>query len=205
MGDLDLNATEIIEKLQPKLKEEGLEVEYLGVDGDVVNIRAKRISPGVPVAFLVKAIAGTFRRYLPEVRDVCLTEYDPGEEIGTAPSETFEPVFKHKPVAAQLNLHGVPVVDLHGLDRKNAVKALENFFRVWGSKSPRLGVLGVEEDPVTRAVSKWSAVYSDEFRDLIKISENRWEITLDHQEPVLLRDDLGDEVMPGKIFLTDES
>ena len=70
---------EIVEKLRPTLRQEGLEVDFLGREGAIVNIRAKRVSPGVPVAFLVKAIAGTFRRYLPEIEDVCLAEYDPGE------------------------------------------------------------------------------------------------------------------------------
>lgn len=205
VGDSDLNATEIIEKLQPKLKEEGLEVEFLDQTDGIVNIRAKRISPGVPVAFLVKAIAGTFRRYLPEVKDVCLAEYDPGEQIGTAPSETFEPVFKHKPVAAQLSLQGVPVVDLHGLDRKNAVRALENFFRVWRSKSPLLGVLGLKEDAVNRAVAKWGSVYRDEYRELVQVSEERWDIHLDESAEAHSLSRQGDEIMPGKIFLTDES
>lgn len=205
MGEHDLDVTEIIEKLQPKLKEEGLEVEFLGMVDGIVNIRAKRISPGVPVAFLVKAIAGTFRRYLPDVRDVCLTEYDPGEEIGTAPSETFEPIFKHKPLASQIELHGVPVVDLSGLDRKNAVRALENFFRVWRSKSPVLGVIGLREDAVNRAVAKWGAVYRDDYRELVHTTEDRWDIYLEESADVPYLSRLGDEIMPGKIFLTEES
>ena len=200
-----MTALEIIEKLQPKLEEEGLEVEYLGTEEGIVNIRAKRISPGVPVAFLLKAIAGTFRRYMPEVTDVCLSEYDPGEQIPTAPSATFDPVFQHKPVSPALSLRGVPVVDLHGLDRRQAVKALESFFKVWKSKSPVLGVLGVQQDPVMRAVEKWGSVYREDFRELARTSDERWNIYLSEPEQAESLLSQGDEVMPGKIFLTDES
>jgi hypothetical protein len=206
VGDTILTAPEIIDKLRPKLREEGLEVHFISRKGSIVNIRAKRIAPGVPVAFLIKAIAGTYRRYLPEIEDVCLTEYDPGESIGTAPSETFEPVFQHKPVAAKLELKGLPVVDLAGLDRKKAVKALENAFRIWKEKSPLLGVTGLSEDAPGRAAKKWASVYREDYREIENVSDDRWNVILgfeDAKELELLREK-PEEKMPGKIFLLDE-
>lgn len=199
-----MTAPEIIEKLRPKLREEGLEVDFLGREGEIVNIRARRVAPGVPVAFLVKAIAGTYRRYMPEIVDVCLAEYDPGEEIGTAASETFEPVFKHKPVAQTLALAGIPVLDLSGLDRRQAVKSLENFFRMWKARSALLGVQGLEEDAPKRAAQKWASVYREEYQEIDQISDARWNIVLDRQSVEASRN-LEEETMPGRIFLTDES
>jgi len=182
-----------------------LEVHYLGQEGSVVNIRAKRVAPGVPVAFLVKAIAGTYRRYMPEIEDVCLAEYDPGESIGTAPSETFEPVFQHKPVAPALPAEGIPVVNLAGLNRRDAVRALENAFAVWKDKSPLLGVTGLEEDAPGRAAAKWASVYEQDYEELEKPTPNRWTIVIrnDSEELQSMRDK-PDEVMPGKIFLLEE-
>lgn len=201
-----MTAPEIIEKLRPKLRQEGLEVDFIGLEDGVVSIRAKRVAPGVPVAFLVKAIAGTYRRYLPEIEDVCLAEYDPGEAIGTAPSETFEPVFQHKPVAPALTLKGVPVVDLQDLDRRQAVKALENFFSVWSEHSPLLGIAGLDQDAPERAAKKWASVYRDEYREIERGSDHRWNIIVSTEEPKELARlrAAGDEIMPGKIFLTDQ-
>ena len=201
-----MTAPDIIKKLQPKLLEEGLEVDFIDLQGSVVNIRAKRVAPGVPVAFLVKAIAGTYRRYMPEVEDVCLAEYDPGESIGTAPSETFEPLFKHTPVAAGLGVKGTPVIDLAGLDRRLSIRALENFFRVWKEKSPLLGISGLHEDAPQRAAAKWAAVYRDEYREREIVSGSRWNIVMSNDDSELsaaLRAQ-PEESMPGRVFLTDE-
>jgi hypothetical protein len=198
-----VTAPEIIEKLRPKLREEGLEVEFLGQDGPVVNIRAKRVAPGVPVAFLVKAIAGTYRRYMPEIEDVCLAEYDPGEAIPTAPSATFEPVFQHKPVAAGLELVGLPTVDLSGLDRRQAVQALESFYKVWSQKSPVVGVEGLTEDGPLRAAKKWASVYRDDYSETQVISDGRWNIIVSANSEKSVNEMLSkdEERMPGKIFI----
>lgn len=197
-----MNAEQIIDKLRPTLRQEGLEVDYLSREGGVVNIRAKRVSPGVPVAFLVKAIAGTYKRYLPEVEDVCLAEYDPGESIATAPSETFEPVFKHRPPMADLTPNGVPVVDLSGLDRRQAIQAIENFVKIWKERSPLLALQGLDEDATMRAARKWAAVYREEYREIIEVSGSRWEIVLAADPAIKQLRAEGEEVMPARIFLT---
>ena len=200
-----MTAEQIIDKLRPTLKQEGLEVDFLGQEGSVVNIRAQRVGPGVPVAFLVKAIAGTYKRYLPEIEDVCLTEYDAGDFAPTAPSETFEPVFNHKPVSAHLKLEGIPVLDLKGLNRKDAVLAIEGFFKVWAQRSPLILLEGLTEDAPYRAAEKWAAVYREDYRELRRLSEQRWEIVLSMDSGELDRvRALGEEVMPGRIFVATE-
>ncbi len=201
-----MSPEEIVEKLRPTLHQEGLEVDYLGREGSIVNIRAKRVSPGVPVAFLIKAIAGTFRRYLPEVEDVCLLEYDPGEGIGTSPSKTFQAVLAHRPPVSSLILAGLPVADLSGLTRRDAVRALEGFVKIWAPRSPVVAVLGMSEDAPRRAAEKWSQVYRDDYRELEEIDSDRWEISFgpEHPEEVRALRARGDEVMPGRIFLTSE-
>ncbi len=201
-----MKAEEIIEKLRPTLRQEGLEVDFLGQDGPVVNLRARRVSPGVPVAFLVKAIAGTYKRYMPEVEDVCLLEYDPGEGIETRPSPTFAPVFNHRHGGGGPGLAGLPVADLSGLSRRDAVLAIESFVKVWGTRSPVLGLRGLSEDAPGRAARKWAEVYRDDYRELVEVSPDRWEIVLtgENLEGISALKSKGDEVMPGRIFLTNE-
>lgn len=201
-----MSPEEILDKLRPTLRHEGFEVDYLGREGAVVNIRAKRVAPGVPVAFLVKAVAGTYRRYLPEIEDVCLLEYDPGEGIGISASDTFEPVLSHRHPSSSLILAGLPVVDLEGLSRRDAVRSLESFVKMWGPRSPIVGLLGMDDDAPQRAASKWAQVYREDYRELIEVSPQRWEIVFapEQVEEIASLRKRGDEVMPGKIFLTSE-
>lgn len=197
---------EIIDKLRPMLLQQGMEIDYLGLEGAMVNVRAKRVSPGPPVAFLLKGIAGTFRRYMPEVEDVCLVEYDPGNGITTTKTEMFEPVFNHRPTAVSIPLAGLPVVDLKGLSRRDAVRAIEGFFKVWGPRSPVVGLQGLTDEAALRAARKWAEVYRDDYREAVEVDSDRWEFVVDGENPERISElkTLGDEVMPGRIFLTNE-
>lgn len=201
-----MRAEEIIDKLRPALHKEGLEVDFLGREGSVVNIRARRVSPGVPVAFLMKAVAGTFKRYMPEIEDVCLVDYDPGEGIAIAPSPTFEPVLKHKHKPVKFSLVGLPVVNLKGLNRKDAICAIEGFMKIWATRSPLVGFIGLEEDAPGRAAGKWASVYRDDFISIEEVSESRWEVLLQNDSSHLIEElrSKGDEVMPGSIFIMGE-
>lgn len=197
-------AEEIFDKLQPTLRREGIEVDFLGTEGAVVNIRARRVGAGVPVAFVVKALAGTCRRYLSGIEDVCLAEYDPGQGIPVAASQTFEPVFQHSAAVHALLLGGVPVVDLTGLGRRDAIRAIEGCVLVWGERSPMIAIQGLTADAPLRAARKWAAVYRARYREIREVTPDRWEVHFsDHDGPATaeLRSK-GDEVMPGRIFLT---
>lgn len=199
-----MKADEIIDKLQPTLRKEGFEVDFLGTEGSVVNIRARRVGAGVPVAFLVKALAGTCRRYLTDIEDVCLAEYDPGDFIPVAPSETFEPVFRHSATVQALLLGGVPVVDLTGLGRRDAIRAIEGCVLVWGKRSPMIALQGLAADAPLRAARKWAAVYRDRYREIREISSDRWEIFFVERDNPRMSElrSRKDEVMPGRVFLT---
>lgn len=200
-----MKSREVIDKLRPTLIKEGVEVDFLSREGALVNIRARRVGPGVPVAFLVKAIAGTYRRYVPGVEDVCLAEYDAGEDVPIAPSETFEPVFKHSATVHALLLRGTPVVDLSGLGRRDAIRAIEGCVSVWAERSPLMGISGLTEDAPLRAAKKWASVYRDDYRRINKLSPDRWEIVfgeVNQDEIESLRAE-GTEVMPGKLFFLD--
>jgi hypothetical protein len=162
-----LTTDEILAKLQPTFDHEGLDVEVVRESGESLHIRARRTSPGVPVAFLVKAIAGTLRRYHESLREVVLEEYDAGENIETAKAEDspeFAKVLQHRPHAVPAPAKGAEWMglDLRGSDRAEAIKALEYAQRIWTEQErDRFLVRGLEEDPARRAWEKWSSFYSD--------------------------------------------
>lgn len=153
---------EILAKLEGTFQQEGVHFEALGSQGDRLLVRARRSGPGTPVAFLVKALEGTLRRYHESLREVELVEYDPGEGKATpdVPSQEFDKVLKHRAAPSKLNLPEVPGLDLQGCDRAQAVTALEQAHKLWSRQGvERFKVRGLSQDPVARAVEKWRSFY----------------------------------------------
>lgn len=188
---------EILEKLRPALEQEGLEAELVGIEGSTLNIRVRRTGPGVPVAFMVRAISGTFHRYLPEIQDVCLVEYDPGEQQLKSSPE-FDKVFKHRAKSAVPAPRGIPGVDLSGLSRAEAVRAIEAFVKMWAQKVDRIKLAGLEDDAPLRAARKWADHYSDQYHSIDK-ENGLW--TVHFNQPQQAAPDEPVEMMPGSILL----
>lgn len=157
-----MTVDEILAKLEATFQQEGVSFESLGTEGERLLVRAKRSGPGTPVAFLVKALEGTLRRYHSSLREVELVEYDPGEGSSTpeVPSQEFDKVLKHKAAPGKLNLPEVPGLDLRDCDRAQAVTALEQAHKMWSRQGvQRFKVRGLSQDPVARAVEKWRTFY----------------------------------------------
>ena len=158
-----MTTSEIFAKLQPTLQREGVDIEVLRESGENLHVRARRVSPGVPVAFLVKAIAGTLRRYHDTLREVVLDDYDPGEGIGPASrgsSPEFEKVLQHRPPVVAARGNEWMGLDLSGCTRADAVKALENAHRIWSDQGrERFLVRGLGENSAHRAWEKWRHFY----------------------------------------------
>lgn len=159
-----MTVEEILAKLEATFEQEGVRFETLGSEGERLLVRAQRTGPGTPVAFLVKALEGTLRRYHEHLREVELVEYDPGEGSATpeVPSQEFDKVLKHKAASSKLNLPEVPGLDLRGCDRAQAITALEQAHKIWSRQGvERFKVRGLKEDPVHRAVEKWRTFYEE--------------------------------------------
>lgn len=156
---------EILSKLKATFLQEGVEFEVLGREAHKLLVRAKRTGPGVPVAFLVKALEGTLRKYHESLREVELVEYDPGEGTATptVPSPEFDKVLKHRASAQKIaQLPEAPGLDLSGCDRAQAVKALEQAHKMWVRQGVRrFKIRGLSQDPVKRAVDKWLNFYEE--------------------------------------------
>jgi hypothetical protein len=157
-----LTTEEILARLAPMMKSEGLEFEVLGQDGSNLNVRAKRVGPGIPVAFFLKAVAGTFRRYHSEITEIVLEEYDAGSTVypKTEPNQEFQKVLNHGRPSSVGPRDTLPALDLSGCDRASAVRALEAAHKLWSQKGhQKLALRGLNEDPVERAYQKWSSFY----------------------------------------------
>lgn len=153
---------EILGKLEETFAREGVRFEALGSKEERLLVRARRTGPGVPIAFLVKALEGTLKRYHATLREVELVEYDPGEGHSTPeqPSETFEKVLKHQAPPTKMSLPDAPGLDLRGCDRAQAVQALEQAHKMWSRQGVlRFKVRGIQEEAVARAWEKWRGFY----------------------------------------------
>ena len=159
-----MTVDEILAKLEATFEQEGVCFEVLGSQDQRLLVRARRTGPGTPVAFLVKALEGTLRRYHESLREVELVEYDPGEgsSIPEVPSPEFDKVLKHRAAPSKLSLPEAPGLDLRGCDRAQAIKALEQAHKIWSRQGiERFKVRGLKEDPVFRAVEKWRTFYEE--------------------------------------------
>lgn len=158
-----MTETEILERLAGTFRQEGVEFDVLGRDGLRLLVRARRSGPGVPVAFLVKALEGTLKRYHPELREVELVEYDPGEGSSTPEqsSPEFDKVLKHRANAAALtSLPQAPGLVLSGCDRAQAIQAVEQAHKMWARQGVHyFKIRGYSEEAVQRAVDKWLSFY----------------------------------------------
>lgn len=198
---------EILEKLRPATEQEGLEVEFLGISGNTLELKARRRQPGAPTAFVIKAIEGTFRRYLPEIAAVRLVDYEPGTPAKAPPAQEtgFAPLFRPGPKAPMPAPRGIPGVDLHGLDRADAVRALEAFMDVWGPRVDRVKLVGLEEDAPRRAAEKYLHVYADNVKSRHPEPGRPGVLILHLADPChneTCSRGMEEEVMPGRILLT---
>ena len=140
-------ARNILERLEPVLNEQGLGFSILEVDQGVVRLRARRLAPGANVGFAVRAVAGTFRRYLPGFREIFLEalEDTPREAALVAP---VGPGFR-----------GLPGLDLTDLDRRQAASALDNFAALARRRGDtHFRLLGLDQEGPVQAARQWCAL-----------------------------------------------
>lgn len=185
-------ARDIVLRLKPVLDEQGLELEVTGADGGTVLLRGRRVRRGAPIAFMVKAVEGTFRRYLADFQDVRLEAF---EELPQAP----------EPPAAGPGFQGLPGIDLSGADRAEAARALETFAVLARRRSvPRFKIHGLGEDAALRAAQKWRDLYAADLRSVHpdEGSSDRWIVHLDDecQDPACCAG-AQEEILPARVLL----
>lgn len=108
-------AQAILDKLQVIFDEQGLKVTLVELRGDQIILDIERLSPGMPVAFMVQAIGGTFRRYMPQIQQAVLGKYQGLPEPVPEPNQAApaEPLFRFR---------ALPEVDLDKISDKLAAR-----------------------------------------------------------------------------------
>lgn len=191
-------AREIAARLRPVLEEQGLDLEVLGEADGVVRVRLLRAAPGAPASVLARALEGTFRRYLPGFRGLLL---EPAPE---------EPRVGPGPPPAGPTFQGLPGVDLSGMDRRLAARALDAFADLVRRRGgTRFRVRGLAEDAPLRAARKWTSFFRQDLGPVHPEGDrdDTWIIHLAGECPRRATCGVGEEgeTLPARVLLVDLS
>ena len=113
-------AQTVLDRLQKTYADQGLRLSLDRLDGATLWLNVERFAEGAPTAFMIKALGGTYRRYVPEIKDVGITKFTTTLKERKQSAETAEkPMFQFK---------GLPELDLTtAVEPRQITLALENF------------------------------------------------------------------------------
>jgi len=155
---------EIFKKLEKTFNDEGVRLESFRLDESSkrVYINLERFAPGLPTAFLVKGLQGTFRRYLDQQIEVILESYNVLPEAAEATSQSSEQLKQdllkgatHSPALA---FKGTPCLDMRGASAKEAVSALEAFISMVRRQNLKICRFYLDDQNSRRVVRQWAAI-----------------------------------------------
>ncbi len=196
-----LTSLEIIKEIQPILQQENMELTILGESNDLVKIGIHRTGPGSPVAFMVKAIEGTFKKYHSSINKVELASYEPNDHAAIA-SDLTEKILHPETSGVAMKVQGNPILDLSDQNQKDSLSALEAFLRMWSQSVSILGVAGISETGPSNAIKKWSTHFEKAYDTIIPDPENSNLVWITLNDTTVLEDRLKDnEVFPAKAYL----
>lgn len=200
---------EIFKKLEETFSNEGVRLESFRLDESFkrVYISLKRFAPGLPTAFLVKGLQGTFRRYLDRQTEVVLERYEVLPEATEATSKSSEQLKQdllkgaaHSPALA---FKETPCLDLRGASAKEAVSALEVFINMVTRQNLKICRFYLDDQNSRRVVRQWAAINGAKLSCLSK-NDELWLLHLEPSsgneltEPVELSKQ---EVLPYRVLL----
>ncbi len=117
--DILEQAQSIMDRLEETYKQQGLTMTIDRLEGQLLMINVERFAHGAPTAFMVKALGGTFRRYLPAIQQVGVNSFSSSVKSerdceASSPSPLF-------------TFSGLPEIDMSEVNAQEAVVALDNF------------------------------------------------------------------------------
>ena len=153
----------ILDKLKILFDEHGLRVELDYIDKNTATafFRMERFAQGLPAAFIIKGMGGTFRRYLPEIKDAAISSYKglPEHQPGNAPEEKSQAI---KPDNSQKT----PGLNLKGCSRLEASRALAAFLDMMRRNGENLfRITGTDEKEAMSAFRQWQAINALKAKD----------------------------------------
>lgn len=160
---LNQEIQKILDKLKVLFDEQGLRVEldYIDQKTSTAYFRMERFAKGLPAAFIIKGMGGTFRRYLPEIKEAAISSYQglAEPERNEAPAEASHDSEAH-------NSQKTPGLSLKGCGRAEAARALCAFLDMMRRNGENLfRITGTDEKEVAPALRQWLAINALKSKD----------------------------------------
>lgn len=118
-------AQHVLDRLQEVIAEQGLKITINRLEGEVVFLDVERYAKGAPTVFMIKAIGGTYRRYVPEIREAAVANFHSNINGADSEPQSTDVSNQDKPL---FDFMGLPELDLTATtDNRQITLALENF------------------------------------------------------------------------------
>ncbi|MBQ7503438.1 hypothetical protein IJT93_12150 [bacterium] len=160
----EFTADDIIKKLEATLADEGLKITSFAFrnGSKEFHISMQRFAPGLPTAFMVKGLQGTFRRYLDPQISVVLDGYEVLPDSGERPSHSSEELksaILNGP-AGNLQFENMPLLkfSVQNNDRHAAAEALENFVRMIKRRGLETFAADCPAEAPLKVLKQWCAI-----------------------------------------------
>ena len=172
---------EILKKLEKTFDHEGVRLVSFHLDDSSkrVYVNLERFAPGLPTAFLVKGLQGTFRRYWDRQTEVILEHYqvlpEASETISHSSEQLKQDLLKGASHTPALAFKGIPCLDMRGASAKEAVSCLEVFINMVTRQSLKFCQLYLDNQNSRRVVRQWAAI-NDAKLSCLSEKEELWRL-----------------------------
>ena len=177
--------TEIIDKLQNTFAGEGL--RFVAHDYDKnsrqLNVSLERFAPGVPVAFMVKGLQGTLRRYLDSESTVILQDYKVLPSAREADSQSNPKLQKailqgvYKKTRSRIKFNNYPGLDLSEAKKGEASLALESLQSIAESQGLDTIAVKASSEFARKVLRQWASINGFVYHKHIHL-EDTWIVHL---------------------------
>lgn len=175
---------EILQKLEKTFSDEGVRFVNFHLDESThqAKVSLERFAPGLPTAFLLKGLQGTFRRYFHPQTEVILEDYNVLPEASQATSQSSEQLKRdllkgatHSPALA---FKGMPCLDMRGASAKEAASSLESFINMLTRQELKTCLLYLDERNSRRVARQWAAINGANL-DCVSQQSSLWRLQLE--------------------------
>ena len=155
---------EILQKLEKTFSGEGIRVVSFHLNEPLhqAHVSLERFAPGLPTAFLLKGLQGTFRRYFHPQTEVILEEYKVLPEASQTASQSSEQLkndfIKGATHSPALAFKGIPCLDMRGASAKESASSLESFIHIIERQGLKTCLLYLDDQDSRRVAKQWAAI-----------------------------------------------
>lgn len=202
----------IFEKLEKTFGNEGVRLTgfHLDESSKQIYVNLERFAPGLPTAFLVKGLQGTFRRYFDQKTEVILEDYKvlpkAADGISQSSEQLRQDLLKGVAHPPALTFKGMPCLDMRGASAKEAVSSLEIFINIVTRQNLQSCLLYLDNKNSRRVTRQWAAINRAQLSCLSEEKE-LWHLQLENPSEHELTEQFEvskPEVLPYKILLLGE-